>query len=36
MVTPAKGDYAGIPITIEAKKVGDAWDPAKDEAAGEQ
>ena len=36
MVAPAKGDYASIPITIEAKKVGDAWDPAKDEAAGEQ
>ena len=36
MVTPAKGDYASIPITVEAKKVGDAWDPAKDEAAGEQ
>ena len=36
MVTPAKGDYESIPITLEAKKVGDAWDPAKDEAAGEQ
>jgi len=36
MVTPAKGDYASIPITAEAKKVGDAWDPAKDEAAGVQ
>jgi hypothetical protein len=36
MVTPPKGDYAGIPITLAAKKVGDAWDPAKDEAAGEQ
>jgi hypothetical protein len=36
MVTPAKGDYASIPITLEAKKVADAWDPAKDEAAGEQ
>jgi hypothetical protein len=35
MVTPAKGDYASIPITAEAKKAGDAWDPAKDEAAGE-
>ena len=35
MVTPAKGDYASIPITLEAKKVGDSWDPAKDEAAGE-
>ena len=36
MVTPAKGDYVGIPMTLEAKKVADAWDPAKDEAAGEQ
>src|ERR1700752_1907666 len=36
MVTPAKGDYASVPITVEAKKVGDAWDPARDEAAGEQ
>jgi hypothetical protein len=36
MVTPAKGDYAGVPITAAAKRVGDTWDPAKDEAAGEQ
>jgi hypothetical protein len=36
MVTPAKGDYASIPITLEAKKAGDNWDPAKDESAGEQ
>jgi len=36
MVTPAKGDYESVPITLDAKKVGDAWDPAKDEAAGEQ
>ena len=36
MVTPAKGDYESVPITLEAKKVGDGWDPAKDEAAGEQ
>ena len=36
MVTPPKGDYASIPITAEAKKVGDAWDPARDQAAGEQ
>jgi|RhiMetdeSRZDD1v2_1073273.scaffolds.fasta_scaffold18838_1 hypothetical protein len=34
MVTPAKGDYAGVPITAAAKKVADAWDPANDEAAG--
>jgi hypothetical protein len=36
MVTPAKGDYVTIPINAEGKKVADAWDPAKDEAAGEQ
>ncbi len=36
MITPSKGDYAGIPITAAAKRVGDTWDPAKDEAAGEQ
>jgi hypothetical protein len=36
MVTPAKGDYQGITLTPEARKIADAWDPAKDEAAGEQ
>src|SRR6266700_8108574 len=36
MVTPIKGDFAGIPVNAEARKIGDAWDPAKDEAAGEQ
>jgi hypothetical protein len=36
MVTPAKGDYQGIPMTPEARKIADAWDPARDEAAGEQ
>jgi hypothetical protein len=36
MVTPAKGDYQSIPITPAAQKVADVWDPAKDEAAGEQ
>jgi len=34
MVTPAKGDYAGVPINAEAKKAADTWDPAKDEASG--
>src|SRR5207249_7590937 len=34
--TPPKGDYAGIPLNAEARKIADAWDPAKDEAAGEQ
>jgi hypothetical protein len=36
MITPAKGDYESVPITLEAKTAGDAWDPVKDEAAGEQ
>ena len=35
MVTPPKGDYQGVPMTPEAVKVADAWDPAADEAAGE-
>jgi hypothetical protein len=36
MVTPAKGDYPSIPLNAEGKRVADAWDPAKDEAAGDQ
>jgi hypothetical protein len=36
MVMPAKGDYAGVPLNAAARKVADSWDPAKDEAAGEQ
>jgi hypothetical protein len=36
MVTPAKGDYDGVPLSPEGKKVADAWDPAKDEAGGNQ
>lgn len=36
MVTPAKGDYPSIPMTPEAQKIADAWDPSKDDAAGEQ
>jgi len=36
MVTPAKGDYQSVPITAEGKRVADTWDPAKDEASGEQ
>jgi hypothetical protein len=36
MVTPPIGDFAGIPLTAEGRKIGNAWDPAKDESAGEQ
>jgi len=36
MVTPIKGDFASIPINAEGRKIGETWDPAKDEAAGLQ
>jgi hypothetical protein len=36
MMTPAKGDYPSIPLNPEGIKVALAWDPAKDEAAGNQ
>jgi hypothetical protein len=36
MVTPKKGDYTRVPMTPGARQSADAWDPAKDEAAGEQ
>ena len=36
MVVPARGDYIGIPLNAASKKVADQWDPAKDEAAGNQ
>jgi hypothetical protein len=36
MFTPPKGDYASMPINAAGRKIADAWDPAKDEAAGEQ
>ncbi|HUK35711.1 MAG TPA: hypothetical protein VLV86_17455 [Vicinamibacterales bacterium] len=35
MVTPAKGDYQGVPMTPEARKIADTWDPAKEEASGD-
>ena len=36
MVTPAKGDYASVPLNAEGRKMADTWDPAKDEASGNQ
>ena len=36
MVTPSRGDFPSIPMTLAAQKIAEAWDPAKDEAAGEQ
>ena len=36
MLTPPKGSYPSIPLNAEGKRIANAWDPAKDEAAGEQ
>jgi hypothetical protein len=36
MITPRKGDYQAVPMTPAARKIADEWDPAADEAAGNQ
>jgi hypothetical protein len=36
MVVPDKSDYVNIPLNSEGRKVADAWDPAKDQASGDQ
>jgi hypothetical protein len=36
MVTPNKGVFDAVPLNPQGRKVGESWDPAKDEAAGEQ
>src|SRR6478752_812324 len=36
MVTPKKGVYDSLTLNNEGRRVADTWDPAKDEAAGEQ
>src|SRR5437868_11260865 len=36
MITPPKGDIVSIPLSLEGQRVAEAWNPAKDEAAGEQ
>jgi hypothetical protein len=36
MVTPAKGDFQGVPMNAAAVKVADEWDPAKEQASGDQ
>src|SRR5688572_6197089 len=35
MITPPKGVYASVPLNPEGRKVTEAWDLAKDQAAGE-
>src|SRR5690606_21474015 len=36
MLTPPPGNVDYLPINAEGRRVTSAWDPAKDEAAGEQ
>lgn len=36
MITPPKGDIVSIPLSLQGQLAAEAWDPAKDEAAGEQ
>jgi hypothetical protein len=36
MITPAKGDIVSIPLNVQGQQVAEAWDPARDETAGEQ
>jgi hypothetical protein len=36
MVTPPKGDVLYLPVNAEGRRTAEAWDPAKDKAAGEQ
>ena len=36
MVTPTKGDYQGVPVTPDAVKIAEAWNPDADTAAGNQ
>jgi hypothetical protein len=36
MVTPKKGVFDALPLNAEGRRVGETWDPARDEAAGEQ
>jgi hypothetical protein len=36
MVTAPKGKFGGVPLNAEGRRVMNEWDPAKDEAAGQQ
>ena len=36
MVTPPKGDYASMPLSVEGRRVADTWDLTKDDGAGNQ
>ncbi len=36
MLTPPKGDFTSVPLNAAGRDLVNAWDPAKDAAAGEQ
>jgi hypothetical protein len=36
MTTPPKGDFESVPLNPEGEKLAKAWDPANDEASGNQ
>jgi hypothetical protein len=36
MLTPPKGNVDYLPVNAEGRRIAEAWDPAKDEANGEQ
>lgn len=36
MLTPDRGDFPGVPLNAEGRRLANAWDPARDEANGEQ
>lgn len=35
-LTAPKGDFVGVPLNPEGRKMANEWDPAKDEASGDQ
>lgn len=36
MLPPLKGDYESIPLNAEGRRVADSWNPAADQASGNQ
>ena len=36
MLTPKKGEYQAVPLNEQGRKAADAWDPAADQASGNQ
>ena len=36
MLVPPKGNFEMLPLNPEARRIANAWDPARDEASGEQ